>query len=206
MSFRVQQFVHPDHQSADDRVKRMPLQVIAYLLDGFVQAALSCVRSGPVRLSYKQPMQLPEEIVNSADSLGVPRFVLGEWSQEHFIASEGVGSVAFHQFIGRLHVEFGFGHFFYLMTAHVFTRIVQDESRLRIFRTPSAESIQIQFIGLDQVDVDVKPLCCEIFSLFVRHKFIRSLHAVHEIGTPQDHSLIDHLLERLVEAYPTPVE
>ncbi len=151
-------------------------------------------------------MQFAQEIVHAADTLCVPGFVLGQGSQEHFVASERIGSVAFHQVIRGLYVELGLGHLLDLMATRVFAFVIEDEFRVRVLGAPGFKGLDVELVGLDKVDVHVQALRLEFLPLFERHELACALDAVNEVRAPEDHALVDHPLERFVETDPSAVE
>ena len=151
-------------------------------------------------------MQFPQEIVHATDALGVPGFVLGQWPQEHFVAPERIGTVAFHQVIRGLYVELGLGHFLDLMAAGVFAFVIEDEFGVGVLRAPGFEGLDVELVGLDEFDVHVQTLSLVFFSLFKRHELVCALNAVNEVRTPEDHALVDHPLERFIETNPSAVK
>ena len=85
------------------------------------------------------------------------------------------------------------------MAAHVGTIVVEDELGVCEFRAPRAEPVEIEFVVVDKVDVHVQALRRVLFALVGSHKGVGALDAVNKVGAAQDHALIDHELEGLVE-------
>ena len=198
------QVVDGNHQRTDNGVERVTVQVVGDLGDGFVHHAQSVFRGsgGHARCGRLRvhALNLAQEIVDTADALGVPRLVLRERPQKHFVATEGVRAVAFDEVVGRLDVVLRLGHFLDLVPAGVAAVFVQNELRIGEFGAPSSEAVKVQFVALHQVDVHVQALGAVGFALGGRHEGVGALHAVHKAGAAQDHALVDHELERLVES------
>ena len=132
--------------------------------------------------------------------------MLGERTKEHFIAPQCVRSVTFHQVIWGLDVEFGFRHLLHFEPTCVCVVFAQDEFCIGVFRAPLSEGIRVQLISFHKVDVHVQPLGLKLFSTFERDEFLGALNAINEARSSQDHPLIDHLFEGLIEANPTLIE
>ena len=126
-------------------------------------------------------MQFAQEIVHATDALGVPGFVLGQGAQEHFVAPERIGAIAFHQVIRGLDVELGLGHFLDLMAARVFAFVIENEFSVGVLGAPGFEGLNVELVGLDNVDVHVQALRLEFLPLFKRHELVCALDAVNKI-------------------------
>ena len=138
--------------------------------------------------------------MHPTDALGVPRLVLGQGAEEHFVTAEGVCAVALDELIGGLHVVLRLGHFLHLVTAGVGAVVVQDEFRVGEFSAPRPEAVEVELVVVHEVDVDVQALGAMGFALVARHKGVGPLDAVHKAGPAQNHPLVDHGLERLVKS------
>ena len=204
------EFVDRNHEGADHGVECVSVEVVSHFRNGLVDDSKGLLRSffGHRTVGEGlgvQALRLAQEVVDPADALGVPGFVLGEWPQEHFVTAQGVGAVALDQIVRRLHVVLRLGHLLDLVAAEVGTVVFQDELCLGVFRPPGAEPFEVQLVVVHEVDVHMEPLGGVGFALAGRHKGVGALDAVHEAGPSQDHPLVDHAFERFIEADVSPV-
>ena len=145
------------------------------------------------------PLGFAQKVVDPADALCVPGFVLGQRPKKHFVASQRVCTITLHQIIRGLHVVFGLRHFLHLVATQIGAVVFEQKFSVGELRTPLPESFQIQAVDVHQVNVHVQALRVVGLSLAVRHKLGGPLDAVHEAGPSQDHSLVDHSFEGLIK-------
>ena len=136
----------------------------------------------------------------TVDTVGIPWFRLFYRTQEHLIEAQGVGTILLDNHIRVDHIEHRFRHLFDGPSADVLT-ILENELSLLVFRTPSLESVNIQYIVGYDVDIHMDRSSLVFILQTEADEFTLVtplLYSVNEIRATLNHTLVHQFLERLV--------
>ena len=151
------------------------------------QLSFAVVEEGP---------ETAQEFMHAVDAVRVPRFRLFERAEEHLVHAQCVGAVVIDDVVGVHDVEHRLRHLFDRPAADV-PALFEDELRILEFGAPCAERVEIEYVVAHDVHIDVDLLGFVLVFQSERYEFVGADHAIDEIRTALDHTLIDEFLERL---------
>ena len=120
-------FAYCNHESRDRSVVRELLDVLGHLLDELMQClhAVGCSLS----ISRRQELvgtivvvEVPEllkEAEASVDTIGIPRLACLNWTKEHLVQTQGVGTILLYYHIRVDNIEHRLRHLLYCPTTYV---------------------------------------------------------------------------------------
>ena len=129
-------------------------------------------------------LRFAKKVVHAADALRVLGLVFGQRPQEHFVAPQRIRPIAFHEVVWGLDVVLGFGHLLHFVAAGVGPILVEDEFSIGKLRPSRLETLEVERVALDQIDVHVQALRAMGFPLVGRHKSVGALDAVDKARAP----------------------
>ena len=98
---------------------------------------------------------LSEETMTTVDAVCIPRLRLLQRTEEHFVKTQGVGTEILDNGIGIDNIVHRFAHLLHSPTADVFA-IFENKFCIVILGTPCTESLNVELVILDNVNIDVK--------------------------------------------------
>ncbi len=134
--------------------------------------------------------------MHAVDAVGVPGLRELYWTEEHLVHAEGVGTELVNNHVGVDNVEHGLGHLLDRPSTDVFA-IFEDELGRGEVGTPCFEGFCVEYVGRDEVDVDVDRGDVVLVFETVGYEGVSVLDTVDEIATALYHALVDELLEGL---------
>ena len=129
-------------------------------------------------------------------AVGVPWLREFYWAEEHLVHAEGVGTELIDNHVGVDDVEHGLGHLLDRPSTYVFA-IFEDELGGGEVGTPCFEGLGVEYVGRDDVDVDVDWGDVVLVLKAVGYEGVGVLDSVDEVATALNHALVDELLEWL---------
>ena len=126
-------------------------------------------------------------------------------AKEHFVQTQGVGTILLYNHVGVDHIVHRLRHLFNSPTAHIFA-IFEHKLCRGIFGTPLLEGLHIEHIVVHNVHVHVYRRGIVLVLQSKAYKGVGVLYAVHKVGTALYHALVNKLLEWLVLARHAKVE
>ena len=205
LTLLLAQLVHADHEGRDRCVIAECLDIGRYFLDKLVYAlqVLGC-SSALVESILEEVPELLQEAVTAIDTVGIPRFTLLNRTQEHFVKTQGVGTILLYNHIGINHIEHRLRHLFDSPTTDVFA-IFEDELSIVIIWAPSLKGLNIQnisrydiYIYVDRSGFLIVASQVQAYELTLIGTLV--LDTIYEVRTTLNHTLVNQLLEWLVLA------
>ena len=151
------QFIDRNHECADCRIERECLDVcpdLQYkLVQGleFVRGRLVIIDNEVVPVIEKPPDSL-QKSEHPVDTFCVPWFRLFQWTEKHLVKSQCVSPVGIAYHIRVHDIVHGLAHLLHSIAANIFP-VFKNELRIREFRSPLAECIQIEPVIMDNIDI-----------------------------------------------------
>ena len=125
--------------------------------------------------------KLLQEAVATIDTVSIPWLRLFYRTEEHFVKTQGVGTIFLYYHVRVYNVEHRLRHLLYCPSANILT-IFENELCVVVFRTPSLESLCIKDIVLHDVHVYVDRSSIILVFQAKRYEY-RSLRVVVAIDT-----------------------
>ena len=91
----------------------------------------------------------------TVNTVGIPRLGLLYRTQEHFIHTQGIGSVFLNNHIRVYYVVHGLTHLFNRPSANIFA-VFQNKFGIVVFGTPVLEGFHVEHIIGNDVDIHMK--------------------------------------------------
>ena len=133
--------------------------------------------------------------MHAVDAVRVPRFRLFERAEEHLVHAQCVGAVVIDDVVGSTTLNIDFDIF---SIAQPQTYLPSSRMELRILDSGAMRGrVEIEYVVAHDVHIDVDLLGFVLVFQSERYEFVGADHAIDEIRTALDHTLIDEFLERL---------
>ena len=133
-----------------------------------------------VLLVEEEVPEAAQEAEATVDTVAVPRFALVDGTEEHFIETKRVGTVAFYNLIGIYNVEHGLRHLLNRPSANVLA-VFENEFRSGKFGAPSLEGFNVEYVILNDIYIYVQGSYIVLILETEAHESIGVLNTVHKV-------------------------